>query len=142
MHPIISEVSLQNAPQGLSGIYNQIIQFLNDRMRQLLLLTQANDNAAATVQGFDFIINSFWTEVERRIEAHMASIFAPGNPDLFYQKYDHTIAFLEKIENVIKNRKQIEQFHSHEQYKQFQSKWNLPVYFQVFCRFPMFLQEN
>lgn len=131
MHPIISEVSLQNAPQGLNGIYNQIIQFLNDRMRQLLLLTQPNDSAAATVQGFDFIINSFWVEVENRIETHMASIFAPGNPDSFYQKYEHTIAFLEKIEGVIKSRKQIDQFRDHEQYKQFQSKWNLPVYFQV-----------
>lgn len=141
MHPIISEVSLQNAPQGLNGIYNQIIQFLNDRMRQLLLLTQPNDSAVATVQGFDFIINSFWVEVEHRIETHMASIFAPGNPDSFYQKYEHTIAFLEKIEGVIKSRKQIDRFREHEQYKQFQSKWNLPVYFQVnffrFLRFPL-----
>lgn len=132
MHLIISEVALQNAPQGLNGIYNQIIQFLNDRMRQLLLLTQPNDSGLATVQGFDFIINSFWVEVEKRIENHMASIFAPGNPDAFYQKYEHTVAFLENIEHVIKSRKQIDLFHDHEQYKQFQSKWNLPVYFQVF----------
>lgn len=132
MHPIISEVTLQNQPQGLNGIYKQIIQFLNDRMRQLLLLTQPNDNPPATVQGFDFIINSFWVEVENRIENHMASIFAPGNPDSFYQKYEHTAGFLESIERVIKSRKQIDLFRDHEQYKQFQSKWNLPVYFQVF----------
>lgn len=131
MHPIISEVALQNAPQGLNGIYNQIIQFLNERMRQLLLLTQRNDSGMATVQGFDFIINSFWVEVEKRIETHMTSIFAPGNPELFYQKYEHTVGFLEKIENVIKSRQQINAFRDHELYKQFQSKWNLPVYFQV-----------
>lgn len=131
MHNIISEISLQNAPQGLNGIYSQIIQFLNDQMRQILLLTQFNGSASATVQGFDFIINSFWIEVEQRIETHMTSIFAPGNPDGFYQKYEHTIAFLEKIENVIKIPKQIDNFRDHEQYKQFQSKWNLPVYFQV-----------
>lgn len=131
MHPIISEVSLQNAPQGLNGIYTQVIQFIDDQMRQLLLLTQSSDSTAASVQGFNFIINSFWVEVERRIETHMASIFAPGNPDSFYLKYGHTVAFLEKIENAIKNRKQIEEFHDHMQYKQFQGKWNLPVYFQV-----------
>lgn len=131
MHPIISEVALQNAPQGLNGIYNQIIQFLNDRMRQLILLTQPNDKSPATVQGFDFIINGFWSEIEKRIETHMTSIFAPGNPDSFYQKYEHTIAFLEKIESFIKSQKQIDEFREHDQYKQFQSKWNLPVYFQV-----------
>lgn len=131
MHPIISEVSLQNAPQGLNGIYTQVIQFIDDQMRQLLLLTQSSDSTAASVQGFNFIVNSFWVEVERRIETHMASIFAPGNPDSFYQKYGHTVAFLDKIENAIKNRKQIEEFHEHMQYKQFQGKWNLPVYFQV-----------
>lgn len=131
MHPIISEVSLQNAPQGLNGIYNQIIQFLNDRMRQLLLLTQPNDKIPPTVQGFDFIINGFWAEIEKRIEMHMASIFAPGNPDSFYQKYEHTIGFLDKIESFIKSQRQIDEFREHEQYKQFQSKWNLPVYFQV-----------
>lgn len=133
MHPIISEVSLQNAPQGLNGIYNQIIQFLNDQMRQLLLLTQSSDSTTASVQGFNFIINSFWIEIENRIETHMTSIFAPGNPESFYQKYEYTIVFLEKVENAIKNRQQIEEFHDHVQYKQFQSKWNLPVYFQVLC---------
>lgn len=142
MHPIISEISLQNAPQGLNGIYNQIIQFLNDRMRQLLLLTQPNDSAPATVQGFDFIINSFWVEVEKRIETHMTSIFAPGNPESFYQKYEHTIVFLEKIESVMKSRKQLDRFHELEQYKQFQSKWNLPVYFQVRIHFNDFFSKN
>lgn len=131
MHSVISETSLQNAPQGLNGIYTQIVQFLNDRMRQLLLLTQPNEKMVTTVPGFNFIINSFWTEIEKRIETHMVSIFAPGNPDSFYQKYENTVAFLEKIENIIKNSEQIQRFREHEQYKRFQTKWNLPVYFQV-----------
>lgn len=131
MHDIVSEVALQNAPQGLAGIYNQIVQFLSDRMRPILLLTQPNEHGKVTVPGFNFIINSFWVEVEQRIETHMASIFAPGNPDSFYQKYECTNTFLEKIEGFIKNADQIEAFRDTEQYQQFQSKWNLPVYFQV-----------
>lgn len=131
MHPIISEIALQNSPQGLSGIYKQVIQFFDDRMKQLLTLTQPNAISASTVNGFDFIINSFWVEVEYRLETHMASIFAPGNPDLFYQKYKCTITFLEKLEEIIKNDDQIKRLREHEQYKHFQTKWNLPVYFQV-----------
>lgn len=131
MHEILSEVALQNAPQGLAGIYNLIVQFLSDRMRPILLLTQPNEHSKVTVPGFNFIINSFWVEVEHRIETHMASIFAPGNPDSFYQKYECTNTFLEKIESFIRNPEQIETFRDTEQYQQFQSKWNLPVYFQV-----------
>lgn len=131
MHEIVSEIALQNAPQGLTGIYNQIVQFLNDRMRPILMLTQPNEHAKVTVPGFNFIINSFWVEVEQRIETHMASIFAPGNPDAFYLKYECTNTFLEKIESFIKNQRQIDGFRDTQQYKQFQSKWNLPVYFQV-----------
>lgn len=134
MHDVISETALQNSPHGLNGVYKQILQFVDDRMKQLLSLTQPNvaTNAGiATVSGFDFMLNSFWIEVERRLETHMASIFAPGNPDLFYQKYKCTNEFLIKIEEIIRNEKQVERLHAHTQYKQFQTKWNLPVYFQV-----------
>lgn len=139
MHDVISETALQNSPHGLSGVYKQILQFVDDRMRQLLTLTQPNVSAAnavsGAVSGFDFMLNSFWIEVERRLETHMASIFAPGNPDLFYQKYKCTNEFLNKIEEIIQNGTQIRRLHAHAQYKQFQTKWNLPVYFQVSAAF-------
>lgn len=130
MHDVISETALQNSPHGLNGVYKQILQFIDARMKQLLSLTQPNAKSA-TVTGFDFMLNSFWIEVERRLETHMASIFAPGNPDLFYQKYKCTNEFLNKIEEIMQCDKQVERLHAHSQYKQFQTKWNLPVYFQV-----------
>lgn len=131
MDSIISESSLQNSPQGLNGIYRQILQFVDDRMKLLLALTHINAYGKTTVVGFDFLINSFWTEVERRLETHMASIFAPGIPDQFFQRYQNTIAFLEKIEEFIRDHDQIQAFRQHKQYKQFQTKWNLRVYYQV-----------
>jgi hypothetical protein len=39
------------------------------------------------VKGFDFLVNSFWPEVERRLELHLPLIYAPGNPEMFYQVY-------------------------------------------------------
>ena len=44
-----------------------------------------------TVKGFDFLVNSFWPEVEERLELHLPSIYAPGNPEMFYQVsyFDH-----------------------------------------------------
>lgn len=131
MDTIISETSLQNSPHGLDGIYKQILQFIDDRLKPLLLLTQNNQTGKTHVTGFDFMLNSFWQDVEPRLEVHMASIFAPGNPDQFYQKYQNTNAFLEKIEKILHQTNRINEFHAHSQYKQLQHKWNLPVYFQI-----------
>lgn len=128
MHSIISESSLQNCPKGLPGIYAQIIDFIQTKMTILLKLTLVD---GGKVKGFNFIVNSFWQEIEKRIETHMSSIFAPGNPDLFYQKYKSTIDFLKQLETILCNESDIENWKSHSQYKHFQTKWNLPVYFQV-----------
>uniref|UniRef100_A0A182J8B3 Conserved oligomeric Golgi complex subunit 2 n=1 Tax=Anopheles atroparvus TaxID=41427 RepID=A0A182J8B3_ANOAO len=127
MNRVVSESSLQNAPQGLTGIYNQILDFVSMRMKQLCQLTKRNGK----VKGYSFIVNSFWTEVERRMETNMSSIFAPGNPDAFYQKYKCTLEFLERIEQIIDDPDDVAQFKAHAQYRSFQVRWNLPVYFQI-----------
>uniref|UniRef100_A0A182Q215 Conserved oligomeric Golgi complex subunit 2 n=1 Tax=Anopheles farauti TaxID=69004 RepID=A0A182Q215_9DIPT len=127
MSRVISEASLQNSPQGLTGIYNQILDFVSIRMKQLCQLTKRNGK----VKGYNFIVHSFWAEVERRMETNMSSIFAPGNPDAFYQKYKCTLEFLERIEQIIDDADDVEQFKAHAQYRSFQLRWNLPVYFQI-----------
>ncbi|XP_055605357.1 conserved oligomeric Golgi complex subunit 2-like [Uranotaenia lowii] len=127
MAKVISESSLQNSVQGLTGIYNQILDFISMNMKNLLALTKKNGK----VKGYDFVTNSFWTEVERRMETNMSSIFAPGNPDSFYQKYKCTLEFLERIELIIEDPAEVTAFKAHAQYKSFQVRWNLPVYFQI-----------
>lgn len=126
LQSIISEKSLQSSPRGLSGVYEQILAFATNDLEQLMSLTRAN-----RVKGFDFFLNSFWRETEQRLETHMSSIFAPGNPDVFYRKYNDTIDFLDKLEKLIGDSNEIFKFRMHGQYKQFQLRWNLPVYFQV-----------
>lgn len=127
MSRVVSESSLQNSPQGLTGIYNQILDFVSLHMKNLLTLTKKNGK----VKGYNFIVNSFWTEVERRMETNMSSIFAPGNPEAFYQKYKCTLEFLERIEQIIEDPTEIVAFKAHSQYKSFKVRWNLPVYFQI-----------
>ncbi|XP_050068909.1 conserved oligomeric Golgi complex subunit 2 [Anopheles maculipalpis] len=127
MNRVISETSLQNSPQGLTGIYNQILDFVSMHMKQLCQLTKRNGK----VKGYSFIVNSFWAEVERRMETNMSSIFAPGNPDAFYQKYKCTLEFLERIELIIDDADDVAQFKAHAQYRSFQLRWNLPVYYQI-----------
>lgn len=38
-----------------------------------------------SVKGFNFLVNSFWIEVQEKIEQYIKSIFAPGDPVLFHK---------------------------------------------------------
>lgn len=123
LESIATEQSLQNSPTGLPGIYDRILEFIEIQMRDLLAITKLmNDDR------FDFLTNSFWTEVEKRLEVSMSSIFAPGNPNFFYQKYTSTMDFLKRLETHMKAGVDLR---CHKQYKSFQTRWNLPVYFQI-----------
>ena len=123
MSKLISEQSLQNSPKGVNGIYDQIIAFIDTNMKDLLQLSSQVDE-----RRYDFLLHSFWPEVEHRLEVNMSSIFAPGNPNFFYQKYQATVEFLVKFETYTPHP---EVLRRHKQYKSFMKRWNLPVYFQI-----------
>lgn len=123
MSVVISEQSLQNSVQGLPGIYTRILELITSKMADLITISHKFGE-----KRFNFLINSFWTEIESRMEVNMTSIFAPGNPDFFYQKYVHTGEFLAKLESQLSS---VQDFRQHKQYKSFQTRWNLPVYFQI-----------
>lgn len=83
------------------------------------------------IKGFNFLFNSFWSAIEDRIETNLSTIFAPGDPQNFYQKYKYTIEFLKRVEMIIDDADMIEEFHQNEKHRRFQTRWNLPVYFQI-----------
>ncbi|KAH8406612.1 hypothetical protein KR215_009445 [Drosophila sulfurigaster] len=127
MSGIIGEQQLQNSPQGLAGIYSKILNFISLHMTDLLRLTLYSDK----LNGFNFVVNSYWADVEMRLELHMNSIFAPGNSEVFYVKYKCTRDFLGKIEELLTNEEAVTFYRQHKQTKSFEARWNLPVYFQI-----------
>lgn len=128
MENVISEKNLQNNPNSLAGIYNQILDFVSLKMKSLLSLTRGK---SMKIKGYNFLFNSFWAAIEERLETNLSSIFAPGDPQNFYQKYKCTLEFLARVEMIIDDAELVHQFHQHPQYKTFQTRWNLPVYFQI-----------
>ncbi|KAL7027793.1 hypothetical protein ACKWTF_005586 [Chironomus riparius] len=128
MEKIISEKNMHKHPENLTGIYNQILDFVSLKMKQLLSLTRGK---TIKVKGYNFLFNSFWSATEERLETNLTSIFNPGLSDQFYQKFKCTMEFLKRIDMIIDDPVLIEKFHDHEQYRKFQKRWNLPVYFQI-----------
>ncbi|XP_011505049.1 PREDICTED: conserved oligomeric Golgi complex subunit 2 [Ceratosolen solmsi marchali] len=126
---IISEYSFQNDPLGLNGTYKKLEQILDSTLSELLEITQKTNRIS--VNGFNFLVNSYWPEVEQRIEDYLPIIFAPGNPELFHKQYMESLHFLLTLEKKCDTIESINQLKNHPQYERFLKKWNLPVYFQI-----------
>ena len=128
MFNVISEKNLQNHPNNLAGLYNQILDFVSLKMKNLLSLTRGT---SLKIKGYNFLFNSFWSAIEEMLETNLSSIFAPGDPQKFHQKYKCTLEFLTRIEMIIDDAELVTKFHQHPQFLKFQNRWNLPVYFQI-----------
>ncbi|XP_014468152.1 PREDICTED: conserved oligomeric Golgi complex subunit 2 [Dinoponera quadriceps] len=129
IYNMINEENLQTDPLGLQSIYHRLLNILNVEMKQLLDITLYSDRIS--VKGFNFLVNSFWVEVEEKIEQYIKSVFAPGDPVLFHKRYTATLEFLTKLEVECVTPETLTALRSHPQYKSFLKKWNLPVYFQI-----------
>ncbi|XP_063976879.1 conserved oligomeric Golgi complex subunit 2 [Diachasmimorpha longicaudata] len=126
---VIVEKNIYNEPRGLQGLYDKLLQVLKGEMKSLIALEGSLDSDPG--KGFNFIVKSYWVEVEEKVELRLKSIFAAGNPDLFHQRYTETLDYLKSIESHCSTPRILSELKSHPLYLQFLKKWNLPVYFQI-----------
>ncbi|KAF9419316.1 hypothetical protein HW555_004080 [Spodoptera exigua] len=129
LQDIINEPALQKSKEGLQGIYERILSLLDTKLKLLLTVTQ-HSKLSFLVKKYRFLVNCFWCEVENRLEVNLASIFAPGNPQIFYRRYSESVEFIKKLENYC-SEEDMKLLHDSSEYKSFQRRWNLPVYFQI-----------
>nr|DBA26809.1 TPA: hypothetical protein GDO54_011019 [Pyxicephalus adspersus] len=83
------------------------------------------------VPGYDFLVNSVWPEIAHGLEEKLPSLFNPGNPDIFHQKYTVSMDFLRRFERQCGSQASVKRLRAHPSYHSFNNKWNLPVYFQI-----------
>lgn len=127
---IISETTLQRNKEGLEGIYQNILSLLETKLKLLLAVTQ-HSKLAFLVKKYRFLVNCFWREVESKLEVNLSSIFAPGNPQIFYDRYNESLRFVRKLEGYCIDEETVRTLKETAEYKSFQKRWNLPVYFQI-----------
>ncbi|XP_017793431.1 PREDICTED: conserved oligomeric Golgi complex subunit 2 [Habropoda laboriosa] len=129
IYSVINIEHLQTDLLGLQNIYNRLLNILNVELKQLLDITLHPNRLS--VKGFNFLVNSFWIDVEEKIELYIKCIFAPGDPVIFHSRYVATLEFLEKLEAECITPESLVVLKENSQYKNFLKKWNLPVYFQI-----------
>lgn len=130
LQDIINEPSLQRSKEGLEGIYSKILALLNTKLKLLSEVTQ-HSKLTFLDKKYRFLVNCFWCEVESRLEVNLASIFAPGNPQIFYRRYTESMQFVKKLEEYCPDEETVKFLRETIEYRSFQKRWNLPVYFQI-----------
>lgn len=126
---VISESSLQRNNEGLHGIYKSVLSVLDNDLK-LLLMIMHHPKLLSLTKRYNFLVNCFWCEVESRLELNLSSIFAPGNPKIFYSRYNDSMGFISKLEGYC-DKEMFLLLKNTNEYKSFVKRWNLPVYFQI-----------
>ncbi|KAG1653561.1 Conserved oligomeric Golgi complex subunit 2 [Nymphon striatum] len=132
IQPFLSEIITEKhlKSEGLKEIYNQVLNSIPKTCGNLCDVTSFGRNNEI-VPDYDFLTNSVWPEVVSLLENKIPSMFAPGNPNMFHDKYTISVDFLLQFEQQFSSIAAVNQFRSHPSYTTFLSKWNLPVYFQI-----------
>ncbi|XP_063163280.1 conserved oligomeric Golgi complex subunit 2 [Candoia aspera] len=130
---VIIEQYVQSHPNGLQTMYSKLLEFVPLHCRLLREVTGGGISSARgnTVPGYDFLVNSVWPEIVRGLEIKLPSLFNPGNPDLFHEKYNISMDFVRKFERQCGSQASVKRLRLHPSYQSFNDKWNLPVYFQI-----------
>ncbi|XP_033125894.1 conserved oligomeric Golgi complex subunit 2-like [Anneissia japonica] len=133
MAEVISERFIQTNPQGLKGLFSKVMEFIPKSCGLIREVTSPlfSSGSEKVVGGYNFMVNAVWPEIVSSLENRVASIFAPGNPDAFHQKYLISMEFVDQFERECGSQTSVKHLRAHPSYNTFMSKWSLPVYFQI-----------
>ena len=87
---VVTTKNLFAHPQGLPGIFADILDFIPKYCSLLMELTSRGglsegEEHAHILKGFDFLVNAVWPDVVTLIEQKASLIFAPGDPNAFHK---------------------------------------------------------
>nr|XP_021532989.1 conserved oligomeric Golgi complex subunit 2 isoform X1 [Aotus nancymaae] len=130
---VIIEQFVESHPNGLQVMYNKLLEFVPHHCRLLREVTGGaiSSEKGNTVPGYDFLVNSVWPQIVRGLEEKLPSLFNPGNPDAFHEKYTISMDFVRRFERQCGSQASVKRLRAHPAYHSFNNKWNLPVYFQI-----------
>lgn len=130
---VIGEQFVESYPNGLQIMYDKLLEFIPHHCHLLREVTggAVSSEKGNTVPGYDFWVNSVWPEIVRGLEENLPSLFNPGNPDVFHEKYTISMNFVRVFEQQCGSQASVKRLRVHPAYQSFNNKWNLPVYFQI-----------
>ncbi len=135
LEEVICEEALAEDPMGLQGVLQKVLKLVPTHLGPLLMLTNSHydrtSSSAKVISEFDFLCRAFFPEVLEQIDENISNIFSAGNPNIFFNSYQTCLEFLLDFERELGTVDAVAAFRETEACKQYLSRWNLPVYFQI-----------
>jgi len=114
----------------LGQLCDQLLRVVPEQLAELVSIT--SKGGSSCVGGFDFLVNSYWTEVAKLFSTHLGHIHSAGNPTEFFNNYTTVCEkFLGEFELHFLSEESLARLRGHESYTEFIAAWNLPLYFQI-----------
>ena len=86
LEEVITSKSLHSDPMGLSGICQNILDIIPEKLDLLLKLTNrkksSNKKVSGNMSGFNFVLNSLWPDVVEKFEQQLPMVFSAGKTSL------------------------------------------------------------
>lgn len=135
LEDVILSKNLHSDPMGLSGICQNILAIIPDKLDLLLKLTNRKKTlnkrgSSCNMSDFNFVVNSLWPDIVEKFELQLPMVFSAGNPDGFHSNYITIMDFIKKLEAHMADYL-VGEFRASKLLQNFIHRWNLPVYFQI-----------
>lgn len=122
LNVIFTQKNLDKSNQDINILYGQALEVLKNDMDLLMSILQKNRD----MKGFNFVVNSFWSEIDKQLCDNLPNITAPGNPEQFQKRFKNTWQFLQQIIDLSEvNYTNEPSFEVH------MKRFNLSVYFEI-----------
>ncbi|RZB38819.1 conserved oligomeric Golgi complex subunit 2, partial [Asbolus verrucosus] len=121
---LFTETYLETCNQDVNRIYNEALDFIGLKITILLDILKRNNE----LKSFNFVLNSFWVEVDKLSREGLPYITAPGNPELFQKRFKSTWNFLLKVAEKCGDQSLIQ---TNKSFQDHIRRFNLPVYFEI-----------
>ncbi|KAJ3575095.1 hypothetical protein NP233_g1321 [Leucocoprinus birnbaumii] len=131
----------------LAYVYNQILRFISRDVKDIMEVADKVSNRKAPKEklpsngipepeddmtGFQIFAHVVWEEVATAIINDIGdSVFAAGRPNDLRKNFDTTQNFIRCLELYAPSAQAIHVMRKHELYRDFDRRWQLPVYFQL-----------
>lgn len=83
------------------------------------------------MSSYEFLSNCVLPHVIGVLRKHFPHIWSPSNPDTFHSNWIRCEKFIRFLENQMPSLNHLETFRENDTLKDFLSKWQFPVYFQL-----------
>ncbi|KAF9450434.1 COG complex component [Macrolepiota fuliginosa MF-IS2] len=135
----------EDGDNPLAHVYNQILRFIARDMKDIMELAEHASSKKATKpasnvleeqedtsDGFQIMGYVVWEEVASAIINDIGdNVFSAGRPSDLRKNYDTTQNFLRYLELFAPSAQAVQIMRGHELYREFERRWQLPVYFQL-----------